>query len=256
MVRRTIPIGVMKQRGWISSLGAVSICVLLMNHAPFLNAEEEPAPEAGEGSSLVPVALEQDDFSALRTASPFNRVLDIGETYALRGVASLDDIQIATLYNRQTKKSILVTPEEANKDGMKLVGVSSGWDLNGVKATISFAGEEVELKYDQSQISPNPPQRSAPGKSDGRSDGQRKGPSKEDIERYKSLSEENRNKLRQYIGHVMRSYPNMSREEKGNMIRGAVVRLSDGRGIDFPQPQQSGGNQAAPQQARPQPQRR
>ena len=243
----------MKRQGRIIGWGALGVCTLVLSSSPHLDAEEGTSPEADQGNALVPVELEQDDFSALRAASPFSRVLDIGETYALRGVASLDDIQIATLYNRETKKSILVMPEEANKEGMKLVGVSSGWDLNGVKATISFAGEEVELKYDQSQISPTPPQRPGPGKGDGRSNGQRKGPSKEDIERYKSLSEEKRNKLRQYIGHVMRSYPNMSREEKGNMIRGAMIRLSDGRDIDLPQPQQNGGSQGG-QPPRPQPQ--
>lgn len=157
----------MKRQGRIIGWGALGVCALVLAGSPHLDAEEGTSPEANKGNALVPVELEQDDFSALRAASPFSRVLDIGETYALRGVASLDDIQIATLYNRETKKSILVTPEEANKEGMKLVGVSSGWDLNGVKATISFAGEEVELKYDQSQISPKPPQRPGPGKGDG-----------------------------------------------------------------------------------------
>ena len=80
------------------------------------------------------------------------------------------------------------------------------------------------------------------GSSGGAKSGEkRKGPSKEDIDRYKSLSDEKRNKLRGYIGHVMKTYPNMSREERGNMIRGAMIRLSDGRDIEYPQPQQGGG---------------
>jgi hypothetical protein len=34
----------------------------------------------------------------------------------------------------------------------------------------------------------------------------------------------------------MRSYPNISREERGNMIRGAMIRLTDGRDLDVPKP--------------------
>lgn len=199
------------------------------------------------GEELTPSSMDTTDFEALKTASPFVRVLDPSETYVLRGVAALDDIQMATLYNRETKKTILVTPEKANEEGLKLVGVNEnadvdpGKELQGITARISFAGEEVELKYEMSQLSPVPAKGGSSGGAKSSDGDKRKGPSKEDIDRYKSLSEESRNKLRGYIGHVMKTYPNMSREERGNMIRGAMIRLSDGRDIEYPQPPQGGG---------------
>lgn len=191
---------------------------------------------------ILPASLEEGDFDSVRDASPFTRVLSISETYALRGVAELGSIQYATLYDREKKKTILVSPEggqiESDDPGIKLVQIIPARSLEGVAAKISFAGEEVELKYDVAQISPDPPKGSSSG--DGRGgdrrgdDGHRKGPSKEDIERFRSLPEEKQKKLREYIGHVMKSYPEMSRSEKGNLIRGAMIKLTDGREIDMP----------------------
>lgn len=185
------------------------------------------------GSELVPPPVASDDFSALRTGSPFLRVLDPAEKYVLRAVASLNDIQIATLQDRATKKTILVTPEKENEQGLKLVEIVPGQDLEGVMAKITFAGQEVEFKYDSSQIFPTGSSVGGKTKAPSKGGEERKGPSKEDIDRYKSLSDESRNKLRGYISHVMKSYPNLSREERGNMIRGAMIRLSDGRDLDY-----------------------
>ena len=212
----------------------------------------EEAEIASPGAFIgVPTNPEADDFAALREASPFVRILNPAEIYTLKGVATLDDQPLATLYNRETKKSLLVSPDKASDEGIKLVEVAGGEGLEGVTATVSFAGEEVELKYQLQGLYPHtrgsggPPQRGG-----GSDDGERRGPSQQDIERYKQLSDENRNQLRQYIGHIMKTYPNMSREERGNMIRGAMTRLSDGRGLDIPQVTQGGDQQIQGEQRR------
>lgn len=217
---------------------------------PAASMMAESDAEGGSSVQLIPVveegvglpqpeAVDGQDFSALKSGSPFLRVLDPAQKYVLRAVAALDDIQIATLQDRKTKKTILVTPEEVSEEGLQLVEVV-GEDLEGVVAKITFAGEEVEFKYDSSQLFPRG---GSPGSTrvsgSGGDDGRRKGPSKEDIERYKALSDEKRNKLRAYIGHVMKTYPNLSRDERGNMIRGAMIRLSDGRELDFPKPDEN-----------------
>jgi len=171
------------------------------------------------------------DFEALRKTSPFTRVLSLPETYALRGVATIDGQRVATLYNRQTKQTLVVTPEGGNEVGLSLVEVTPAPQLDGVVAKISFAGDEAELRYDVSQINPEP--KAGPGGS-GRQGGERRGPSPQDVERFRNLPEDKQAKLREYIGRVMQSYPNMSREERGNLIRGAMVRLMDGREIEMP----------------------
>jgi hypothetical protein len=209
-----------------------------------LRAEELPSGED------FPEALSGNDFAALRQTSPFTRVLSLPATYALRGVATINNQQVATLYNRETKKSILVTPNGENDAGIALVEVTPASDLEGVAATISFAGDEAELKYELSQIFPQPRPPGA-GKGGEGKEGERRGPSPQDIERFKALPEEKQAKLRDYIGHVMRNYPEMSREEKGNLIRGAMIRLTDGRDIEVPPAPPpgkggSGGDQRSP----------
>lgn len=179
-------------------------------------------------SSIVPLAPSDEDYEALLKTSPFTRVLSLSETYALRGVAKVGNSRIATLYNKETKTTIVVTPDGDNDIGISLVEVTPSTELSEVTAKVAFAGDEAELHYEESQINPDPNQ-------GNRGQGaQRHGPAPQDVERWRALPPEQQAKLREYIGHVMRTYPNMSRDERGNLIRGAVVRLTDGRDIEIP----------------------
>lgn len=210
------------------------------------DAEVVGAPDTEGGEpGLIPGAVVETDFTDLRAASPFRRVLDPSEKFVLRGVASLEDLVVATIQDRETEKTFVVTPEEAGERGLRLLGVRPGRDLEGWTARLSFGEEEFELQYENDQLFPDASGSAQGGDGGGRSRDRRRGPSKEDIERFRSLSEENRSRLRQYVGQVMRSYPELSREEKGNMIRGAMMRLRDGRDIDMPDPA-NGGPQGGP----------
>jgi len=189
---------------------------------------------AFRGESELPMPVSEEHFSAIHSQSPFLRTLNISETYALRGVAEIGGDPVATLYNRQTKKTLLVTKDEPNEAGIQMVEVVPARDLEGVGVKVSFAGEVVELKYDSAVVNPQPKSKGKPG-GDGRSsgDGQRRGPSKEDMARYNSLTDEQKQKFRDYARQTMQKYPNLSREERFNMIRGAMTRLVDGRDIEL-----------------------
>ncbi len=178
----------------------------------------------------APLSPGENDYRALIQTSPFQRTLNISETYALRGVAQFDDIVWATLYNKETKKTVLINPDKENEFGLKLVEVIPSLELSGVAAKVSFAGEVAELHYDAAQLESKGAGRKGGGSSSSKS-GERKGPSKEDMKRYQTLNDDNKKKLREYIGTVMKKYPDMPREERGNLIRGALIRLSDGRGL-------------------------
>lgn len=223
------------------------------------SAEPVTLPVETIPSDPVPDAPSASDFEALRKTSPFTRVLSLSETYALRGVAKINNEEVATLYNRETKKTVVITRDGNNEAGISLVNVTGAPQLDGVTAKISFADDEAELKYETSQLYPAPKaQPGAPGQPGRPPEGEQRGPSPQDIERYKALPEEKQAKLREYIGHVMKNYPNLSREERGNMIRGAMIRLTDGRDLEIPQappPGQSpvpGGPQGGPGQPQPQ----
>lgn len=187
-----------------------------------------------------PPAPGEEMFTALRKTSPFLRTLNVSETYALRAVATYQDIAYARVYNRETKKTITIEVGGEPKAGLELIrimGPQDVSDLSGVAARISFAGEEAELKYDPEQLNPanrggkgnGPPN----GKS-GKGGGDKKGPTSQEREKYHSLSEDGKNKLKAYIKATVQKYPKMPREERGNLIRGALQKLSDGRELEIP----------------------
>lgn len=204
--------------------------------AVFLGAD--PAPIS------YPPAPDEKLFTALKSASPFQRTLNPSETYALRAVVVYEDLAYARVYNKQTKETLTLEIGGKPQNGLQLVKVieppMSG-NLGGVKARISFAGEEAELQYDPEQLTytnmrvPNPRGSGGPGGSgDGRRDGDRKGPSSEEREKFNKLSDENKEKLRTYIRAVVQKYPDMPGEERGNLIRGALQKLNDGRDVEIP----------------------
>lgn len=202
---------------------------------------EPPAPEPTSngttgGLPVVPQAVTREHFSAIRSQSPFLRTLNLAETYSLRAVAQIDGQPVATLYNRETKKTLTISKNEANEAGIQMVEVIPGKGLEGVTVKVSFGGEVVDLKYDAEQLSSmaRTGGKGSGEKKDG--DGKHKGPSPEERKRYESLTKEQRDKFHQYAKQTMQKYPNLSREERHNMIRGALTRLTDGKDIQVDPP--------------------
>lgn len=194
--------------------------------------------EEGKVKSADPSGTEQEDFEALRNASPFVRVLDPAQTYALRGVAEVNDVAVATLYNRETGESFLVTPDSENSIGMRLVEVDRDEALESVTIRVFISGEEVELTYDPEQFTSAP--RVGPGQGQkGKGSGKRRGPSKEEVQRYQALPPEKQKVFQRYLKHVMETYPEMPRDERNNMLRGALIRLTDGQELEFEQSDQT-----------------
>ncbi len=183
-----------------------------------------------------PVIPEARLFDALRTTSPFRRTLNISDTYVLRAVATFEDEAFARVYNRDTGQTVTIQAGGGNESGLFLVEVvEPGGEegLSGVMAKVSFAGEVAELRYDPEQLAPPVPDRKAGGK-EGEGAKRQRGPTPEERERYNSLSPEVKERFHDYIRQTMKKYPDMSREERGNIIRGALQKLSEGREIELP----------------------
>lgn len=179
-------------------------------------------------------------FTALKQTSPFLRTLNISETYVLRAVATYEELAYARVYNKETKQTVTIEIGGEPKSGLNLIKIvepGSTGDLSRVAAQISFAGEVAELKYSPEQLTPTSRGGSGRGGPRGRSGGgddRRKGPSSKEREKYMQLSEPNKEKLKAYIKATVTKYPDMPREERGNLIRGALQKLADGRDLDVP----------------------
>lgn len=127
-----------------------------------------------------------------------------------------------------------MSPKESSDEGIQLIDVAGGQGLEEVTATVSFAGEEVELKYRLKglYLGPRGPEGSLRNKEEDDGNRERRGLPKGDWKRYQKLSAENKNQLKQHIGQVMKTYPSLSLEEFGNMICGAMIRVGDERPLD------------------------
>lgn len=188
-----------------------------------------------DGGADLPRQVTEADFEMVKKSSPFLRTLNLSDTYLLRAVVSMGEESLATLYNRTTKETVVVSTGSESRNGMRLMGVSKADDLGKVSVEVSVGGEVVALKYDEKSVTPVGKHLPASGgKANLGKDGKEKpkGPRPEEVKRYKDLSPEKREKFHQYIRQTMKKYPDISREEKGNMIRGALIRLSDGQDIE------------------------
>jgi hypothetical protein len=102
----------------------------------------------------LPEVLEETDFDELKNQSPFVRTLDPSESLILVGLAKIDGELVATLRERVTKKTHILTSKD-NEEGWRIVGVDGDLsDLGTVEAQISFAEQVYAIRYDQQMITP------------------------------------------------------------------------------------------------------
>jgi hypothetical protein len=181
-------------------------------------AQDVPPPE----DSSAPAPVQEADYAELKANSPFTRSLNLSDSLILTGIARVDGETIATLVDRSTKESYVVSGA-ANAQGWKMVGVEGdATDLEKVTARISVAGGEVvSVRFDEKQLKPGEakPAAGPAGGPPGPGDGERRpgegyrGPPPEVREKMERLTEEQRQKLFQKIGELRQKNPDMSREE-------------------------------------------
>lgn len=183
----------------------------------------------------LPQPVLANNFSELMNNSPFTRSLDLSNSLILTGVAKVDGKSMATLMNKETKETYVIS-ENPNAHGWKMVGISDGIDLEQVTAKIALSGGEVvTVRFDESQLKAGEAKPAAgPGgdQQGGDKDGRRRhsggGAPPEVMEKLKSLSEEQRVKLREYMTKKMQGKPDMTREERGALLGKAVKKLTGG----------------------------
>jgi hypothetical protein len=121
-----------------------------------LLAAWNPAPLPAD----LPAPLTEEDFRTLKTRSPFLRPLDLSRTLALTGIAEIAGEPVATLYDRESKATHVVT-RSSGPQGWMIVGIDGDrTQPETVAARISVAGEIVSVRFDAAQLNPAP---SVPG---------------------------------------------------------------------------------------------
>lgn len=199
--------------------------------APAGTAEAgDPQPALGN----LPQPVSQSHFRELMENSPFTRSLNLSDSLILTGVARFGGKPVATLMDKETKETYVVS-DVPNPQGWKMVEISQGADLATVVAKVSVAGGEVvTVRFDENRLKPGEAKPGGGVRGGGDSRG---GGSESDEERRKrymamrekmsSLSEEQRNKMREMVEKKLKENPNADR---GQLWREAIEKVSSGNG--------------------------
>jgi hypothetical protein len=130
----------------VTTIVAISIGVLSLMGKGIASDEKAADPD-------LPQPLDLNLAEQLIKSSPFTRELNFSDTIKLTGLAYVEGKPMATLINRVTKQSYLVT-EEPNAMGWHLAGVSAGSTINRTEVKIVVGSETVTLHYSAIQASP------------------------------------------------------------------------------------------------------
>lgn len=123
--------------------------LLLLSLPPLVLTAQEPA------AFVEPAPVGGEDFAPLVQTSPFLRSLDLSQSLQLTGVARINGELVATLRDRESKKTHLVS-RDANDKGWRMVKVEGEQgQLETVTAEIAMAGGETfALRFDETQLRP------------------------------------------------------------------------------------------------------
>jgi len=199
--------------------------VLIGSLASLLRAADPAAPAP---DSDLPQPFDANAAQAVLENSPFTRSLNLSDSLVLTGIAYVEGKPVATLVNKTTRESYVVT-EEPDVRGWKLAETSASNQLQRTQVKILMGAEIITVRYGDLQLTPGSGKKSAPpvAQSTGSSSplpsssGQSGPPPVKSSsylgeggrERYSALSSEAREKYRNIIQAHVAAYPNARPEE-------------------------------------------
>lgn len=207
-----------------------SALLFLLPLAVFAADDSPPAPDPDLPQPFDPAAV-----ASIATSSPFTRMVNMSDNLVLTGIAYIDGKPVATVFNKETKESHIVS-SEPNFQGWVLNEALPAPDVTRSRAVITIGGEQVKLTYASISAADmkgdkkkdkdrDRGDRPSPGGEGYRREG--RGPSEEDRRKYEALSEKAKEKFRD----MMRSkfsdekFRNAPEEERRNIIRKEFERI-------------------------------
>ena len=186
-----------------------------------------PVDEPEASDSILPRSLNHSDFEALRTHSPFTRSLSLSDSILLTGVAEIDGSQVATLFDKESRVSYVVS-ETPNAQGWKMVGIDRNQELDQVSATISVdGGEIVTVRFSEGQLQPGEGKPAATAvPSTPRGEDRRSLPTDEERRKFgewlkkrmSNFSDQQKRKAGEIMQEKMKANPQMSDRQKGEVF--------------------------------------
>jgi hypothetical protein len=214
-------------------------CLTWITASALAQAQETsltPTAEVAAEDSELPQPFDPGTLNALIENPPFTRTVNPSDSLVLSGLAFIDGKPVATLFDSDTKSSIIVS-EQPNVKGWTLSEAVGTGDIRSAQAKVSIGGEIVSIRYNKDALTPDklkkqksgdprggpPPGGPPPGSGGYERSGPR--PSQEDIERYRSLSDKARDKLREEFTKNRERLMNATPEERSAFMRSTFERV-------------------------------
>jgi len=224
----------------LNALALLALCAT----APLLTAADRGAPAAPKTAADpdLPQPFDPNAAQTMLDNSPFTRALNLSDSLVLTGIAYIQGKPIATIMNKTTKESYVVS-EEPNANGWKLAQTTATASLNKAQAKVMIGSEIVTVRYSDEALTPDSLKKGGfkPGGGDAQDNNRGGGeehqhkyprPSPEDIQRYQNLSDGAREKFRNIMMQSRERLTNASDEERrafGQTIFSQIER-EDGKG--------------------------
>lgn len=195
----------------------------------------QPAVPAGPVDPDLPQPFDPNSLTAMVENSPFTRIVSISDSLVLTGMAYVDGKPVVTIFDKDSKQSIVVS-EEPNLKGWKLVGAQPSEKIDRAQAKISIGGETFSIRHtpltkddmrkdkgERREASPGGP----PPGGDDRFRRSNRGPSEEDRKKYESLSEKAREKFRNALREKFsdEKFRNAPEEDRRNAVRSIFEKI-------------------------------
>lgn len=101
----------------------------------------------------LPQPLDVQNAQTILESSPFTRTLDLSDTLMLTGIAYVQGKPVATISNKITKQSYLVS-EEPNAQGWRLTEAQPSSEPKRTQVKLMVGPEEVTIHYADAQLAP------------------------------------------------------------------------------------------------------
>lgn len=183
----------------------------------------------------VPQTFNASIAKSLLDSSPFTRSLNLSDSIVLTGIAYVEGKPVATLLNKATKESYIVS-EVPNAQGWKLAETNASTQLQRTQVKIMVNTEVVTVRFSDEQLTPGK-KGSLPGGGSSNGGGPPLGPDGQPRiksssllgeggrERYMSLSNESRDKYRGIIRDNFESMPNATIEERSAFAKKVFEKI-------------------------------
>jgi hypothetical protein len=197
-----------------------SFALLLVSPSRAADPKPAPAAAAPAGDPDLPKSVNLASAQNLIDNSPFTRTLNLSDSLVLTGIAYIEGKPVATILNKATKESYVVS-DEPNAQGWKLAETSASHTLTRTQAKLVVGSEIVTVRYSDEPVSNEPNQRRPEGGDRGerpRREGSR-GPDDEGRQRFMALSEAARSKFIEKMRESREKMGNASPEERSAYVK-------------------------------------